>query len=137
MTSRLPGAPEDRILDMDALHRLQRLFLARYPDFAASGFQATTGGYWQEERSHKQEIITQAQALMAQRDMPVTALGQAMLSLLRHVDFIGWRVFTEIQSGGAEAEQLIATALGEMLRDPADPATVAATAAAKIHPLIA
>lgn len=131
------GVP--RPLNLDALERLKRAFLARYPDFESLGFQATHGGYWNEERAYKEQVLSGVKEVLRTLAPSEEAIGRAMIELLQRppANFIGWRAFAQMKQAGVNAEKVIAGALGEMLNSSEDVASLAAVAAAKIHPLMA
>lgn len=122
----------------DALERLKENFLARYPDFASLGFEARHGLYWDDERAYKETVLARATTLMATPNLTDEAAGQEMMAILQQppANFVGWRAFAQIKDAGDAAVQSINAALGEMLRDPGDAATVGAACATKIHPLM-
>lgn len=129
---------EDGAPDLTAaLEALRAKFLERCPDFTS--FAQTHGAYWRLERGYKDEVIARAAALMADHGgADDETLGRAMLQLLQTppANFIGWRTFAQIKAAGAEAERGIAQAIGALLKSPADPASAAAEAAARIQPLL-
>jgi hypothetical protein len=127
-----------RGLNTEALERLKQAFLTRYPDFASLGFQAGNGGYWDEERAYKEQVLSGAKVLLAEQSASDEKVGQAMIDLLQRppANFVGWRAFAHIKDAGPVAAKAIATALGEMLNDPDDVATIAARSAETIHPLM-
>jgi hypothetical protein len=133
------AAPERRgLIRRDALEHLKSVFLARYPDFQARGFQAREGLYWDDERAYKEEVMGRVGALLADGDMSEEALGEGMLAILQQppANFVGWRAFAQIKDAGDAAVRSINRAIGEMLRDPGEPAAIAAAGAAKVHPLM-
>lgn len=122
----------------DALERLKSVFLSRCPDFASRGFQAREGLYWDEERAYKEEVMARVAALLASADASEEHLGEGLMAILQQppANFVGWRAFAQIKDAGEPAIQSINQAIGEMLRDPGEPASIAAACAAKVHPLM-
>lgn len=123
---------------MDALERLKALFLQRYPDFAKLGFQASSGGYWSDERAYKQTVLERSADLVTETGLTDEVRGQRMMAILQQppANFVGWRAFAQIRDAGDVAARSINAALGELIADPGDAATVAGACAAKIHPLM-
>ena len=118
-----------------ALGEMREVFLARCPDF--QDFEQKEGAYWTAERAYKDEVIAKTTTLISAHDR-ADELGRGILSILQEkpANFVGWRAFANIKDAGEAAEVDIATALGELLQDSADPADAAARAGARIHPLI-
>jgi hypothetical protein len=121
-----------------SLEKLKADFLAHYKDFARLGFQADHGGYWDQERAYKQEVMARADALVADQTASDEAVGQGMVNLLQQppANFVGWRAFAHIRFKGPVVQSQVSVALGEMLRNPDDATTIAATCAAKLSPLL-
>ncbi len=131
------GAVEQGVR-MDALERLKALFLQRHPDFAKLGFQASSGGYWSDERAYKQTVLERSADLVTESGLTDEVRGQRLMAILQQppANFVGWRAFAQIRDAGEVAARSINTALGELIADPGDAATVAGACAAKIHPLM-
>jgi hypothetical protein len=107
------------VVDADALMAMRDAFLARFPDFAEEGFEASYGGYWDVERGYKQALIEEAAKVMAQTNLAPPQVGAALLGLLKDRNLLGWREWRRMEE--VENKSLIPTALGEMIaaEDPA------------------
>ena len=121
-----------------ALERLKAVFLSRYPDFASRGFEAREGLYWDDERAYKEEVMARVAALLANRDASDEEMGEGLMAILQQppANFVGWRAFAQIKEAGEPSIQAVNEAMGELLRDPGEPASIAAAYAAKVHPLM-
>jgi len=104
------------------LNRLKALFLARYPDFEPDGFARREGGYFEEERRYKDELIRLAQPLRetAAGD-GAEAAGARLLDILTgkagaESGLLGWRTDGHVQSIRSRAPGQLERAAGQLLR---------------------
>jgi hypothetical protein len=124
------------------LERLKAAFLARYPDFPSLGFQAREGGYWDEERRYKDELLSHIER--ATREDLVgwkggaAGLGEFLLRVLREppANFIGWRSFQLIDELSSERRGEAYAALGELARSQEAAPTAAAVCARRLHGIL-
>ena len=126
------------LLRLEALDQLKTKFLARYSDFTDLRFSASEGQYWDDERAYKEAVLTSASSVIAGAPESDQALGRAVLEVMRTppANFVGWRTFSDIAGLAPDALMIVEQAIGELVRDAGDAATVAAEAAQKIHPLL-
>jgi 5-methylcytosine-specific restriction protein B len=126
------------LLRAEALDHLKAKFLARYSDFSGLRFSASEGQYWDDERAYKETVLAGASAALEAAPGGDQALGSAVLEVMRTppANFVGWRTFSDIAGLAPDALTTVEQAIGEMVRDAGDAATVAAEAAQKIHPLL-
>lgn len=123
-------------MDKALLERLKALFLNRCKGFES--FEQQDGRYWRDERKYKNDVIAAAQEILSDTAASDEALGLAFLELMRRppANFINWRAFKIIDDSGIDGKAVIARALGEMLRDDDDPASIASKSAAVIHSVL-
>src|SRR4029077_13614913 len=91
-------------LNLERLEEYKRTFLARYTDFEPTGFAATEGGYFVEERAYKDALIERAQdALTSLADKDDAILGGRLLDILTGQagapsGLLGWRTDARIKA---------------------------------------
>ncbi|PWG03525.1 hypothetical protein DF286_12060 [Sphingosinicella humi] len=106
-------------LNRAALERLKQNFLAQYPDFEPEAFRATSGGYWDEERSYKEDLLARARAAL-QEDPPLSdeQLGGRLLDALTGdgSKLWGWRTNAHFQSVREQHPGALEAAAGRLAR---------------------
>ncbi|MFN3725234.1 MAG: AAA family ATPase [Allosphingosinicella sp.] len=110
-------------LNRAALERLKSAFLTRYPDFEAGGFQAKSGGYYEEERAYKDTLLANAgEALAAQSSMSDEELGGRFLDLLtgKESGLLGWRTDARIKNLRTAHPGVLEREAGRLIRTDAD-----------------
>ena len=108
------GAGVDRI----RLEQYRQLFLARYPDFV--DFTQNDGGYFTDERAHKNKLIEHAASALA-AGMDELALGARLLDLLTGrggvpSGLLGWRTEGRLVALRAAHPGLLEQAAGRLAR---------------------
>ncbi len=117
------------------LEAMRGTFLQRCGDFV--DFEQHHGTYFETERAYKDALLQEAQAILSGPDAGrPEQLGRRFTALLERSNFVGWRAFVEIAARGADAQQSVALALGELVLSKGDPPEAIAAAAERIHPVI-
>jgi len=119
------GESPSAALDRVALEGLKRSFLSRFPDFAARGFAASEGGYWDEERAYKQRLIDRASEVLAREDISVYDKARALIEIVtsRESNLLDWRILGRMRAFQDRDDGLLVEALGEMIASEDDPAS--------------
>jgi 5-methylcytosine-specific restriction protein B len=109
-------------LNREQLEGYKRLFLARYTDFEPAGFAATDGGYFAEERSHKNALIDRAREALANlADQDDAVLGGRLLDILTGKagapsGLLGWRTDDRVKALRVQHPDVLEREAGRLAR---------------------
>lgn len=106
-------------LNKAALEKMKTFFLAQYPDFEPQGFEATSGGYYDEERGYKDTLLASGRdALAIQDQLSDEELGSRFLDLLTGPisGLLGWRTDARIKKLRTANPGALESAAGELIR---------------------
>ena len=121
----------------EELEKMRETFRTRCGGFV--DFQQNNGYYFDHERRYKEALIFKAKKILDDLGGgEPEKVGHQFLDLVKSKDanFVGWRAYDAITKGGANAQQEVSVALGEMLLAKGRPAEAAAAAAERIHPIL-
>lgn len=109
-------------LDGEALERMRVAFLDHFPDFEKTGFVATEGRYWEEERRYKQVLIDQAATILASHRSQ-SEKGADLIRLLGSElsNLLDWRELQRLDRVNVNSS-LISEAVGMLAFSTADAA---------------
>jgi len=127
-------------LDRAALEQLKLKFLARYPDFEPAAFEASQGGYFDEERKYKEALLAQARAALEEIErLTDEQLGSRFLDLLisRESGLLGWRTDARIKNLRAAHPGQLETLAGELVRSSTPVATAIEEFVQRAWPILA
>lgn len=124
------GAP----IEWPELEGMRQRFLELCPDFL--NFEQGSGIYFDAERSYKDELIARTRSITAGTGKTAQGIGSELLDLLaaKPSNFVGWRAFAQIDEGGDQVKEGVASALGDLVMMPAPTPAAVAIAAEKLQP---
>lgn len=104
-------------IDRAALEEMKAAFLGKFPDFEKLRFQASQGGYWDEERKYKQELILQVEEAADDPAFTPFALGERILNILgsSKSNLLGWRMANYIGSLRKKHSGVLENTIGELI----------------------
>lgn len=120
------------------LEKLKQRFLAAFPDFEPSGFAATSGGYFDEERRYKNALIEKAQQALGDEALSDEELGSRLLDLLIGPDsgLLGWRTDAKVRQLREAHPGKLEIEAGRLVRSDDDPATAVSAFVEAVWPIL-